>query len=109
MRDPMDRSQRLMDGTWWRTFIRLLRMYDLMTSYTKAPSLSWPPRGGSALAVTESSHAGTSCSYNLPARYLLTQTETVRSPASGFDTPPSRYVSWALLWSRSVVTTSAVP
>jgi hypothetical protein len=34
MRDPMDRSQRLTDGTRWRTFMRLLRLDDLMTSYT---------------------------------------------------------------------------
>jgi hypothetical protein len=37
MRDPMDRSQRLTDGTRWRTFMRLLRLDDLMTSYTNAP------------------------------------------------------------------------
>src|ERR1043165_8443749 len=38
MRDPMDRSQRLTDGTRWRTFMRLLRLDDLMTSYTNAGS-----------------------------------------------------------------------
>ena len=32
----MDRSQRLTDGTRWRTFMRLLRLDDLMTSYTNA-------------------------------------------------------------------------
>ena len=32
----MDRSQRLKDGTRWRTFMRLLRLDDLMTSYTYA-------------------------------------------------------------------------
>jgi hypothetical protein len=36
MRDPMDRSQRLSDGTRWRIFMRLLRLDDLMTSYTNA-------------------------------------------------------------------------
>jgi len=36
MRDPKDRSRRLTDGTRWRTFIRLLRLDDLMTSYTNA-------------------------------------------------------------------------
>jgi hypothetical protein len=34
MRNPMDRSQRLTDGTRWRTFMRLLLFDDLMTSYT---------------------------------------------------------------------------
>jgi hypothetical protein len=34
MRNPIDRSQRLTDGTRWRTFMRLLRLDDLMTSYT---------------------------------------------------------------------------
>jgi len=32
----MDRSRRLTDGTKWRTFIQLLRLDDLMTSYTNA-------------------------------------------------------------------------
>jgi hypothetical protein len=32
----MDRSRRLTDGTRWRTFIRFLRLDDLMTSYTNA-------------------------------------------------------------------------
>jgi hypothetical protein len=36
MRDPMDRSQRLTDGTRWWTFMRLLLFDDLMTSYTNA-------------------------------------------------------------------------
>jgi hypothetical protein len=36
MRDPMDRSRRLKDGTRWRTFMRLLQLDDLMTSYTNA-------------------------------------------------------------------------
>jgi hypothetical protein len=36
MRDPMDRSRRLTDGTRWRTFMRLLLLDDLMTSYTNA-------------------------------------------------------------------------
>jgi hypothetical protein len=36
MRDPMDRSQRLTDGTRWRTFMRLLQLDDMMTSYTNA-------------------------------------------------------------------------
>jgi len=36
MRDPMNRSRRLTDGTTWRIFIRLLRLDDLMTSYTNA-------------------------------------------------------------------------
>jgi len=36
MRDPKDRSQRLTDDTRWWTFMRLLRLDDLMTSYTNA-------------------------------------------------------------------------
>ncbi len=32
----MARSRRLTDGTRWRTFMRLLRLDDLMTSYTNA-------------------------------------------------------------------------
>ena len=32
----MDRSQRLTDGTRWRTFMRLLLWNDLITSYTNA-------------------------------------------------------------------------
>jgi len=36
MRDPMDRSQRLTDGTRWRIFMRLLPLDDMMTSYTNA-------------------------------------------------------------------------
>ena len=36
MRDPTDRSQRLKDGTRWRTFILFLRLDDLITSYTNA-------------------------------------------------------------------------
>jgi hypothetical protein len=46
MRDPMDRSQRLTDGTRWRTFMRLLRLDDLMTSYTNA-------RPGAGLLVVD--------------------------------------------------------
>jgi hypothetical protein len=36
MRDPINRSQRLTDGTRWRTFMRLLQLDDMMTSYTNA-------------------------------------------------------------------------
>src|SRR5579864_5444289 len=36
MRNPMDSSQRLTDGTRWRTFMRLLLLDDLITSYTHA-------------------------------------------------------------------------
>src|SRR5580698_1398202 len=46
MRHPMDRSQRLTDGTRWRTFMRLLRLDDLMTSYTNA-------RPGAGLLVVD--------------------------------------------------------
>jgi len=46
MRDPMDRSQRLTDGTRWRTFMRLLRLDDLITSYTNA-------RPGAGLLVVD--------------------------------------------------------
>jgi hypothetical protein len=46
MRDPMDRSQRLTDGTRWRTFMRLLLFDDLMTSYTNA-------RPGAGLLVVD--------------------------------------------------------
>ena len=35
----MARSRRLTDGTRWRTFMRLLRVDDLMTSYTNAGAL----------------------------------------------------------------------
>src|SRR5487761_2663093 len=37
----MGRTQRLTDGTRWRTFMRLLRLDDLMTSYTNASPRSW--------------------------------------------------------------------
>ena len=43
----MDRSPRLTDGTRWRTFMRLLRLDDLMTSYTNAGAPELAPRGGS--------------------------------------------------------------
>src|SRR5712692_6161325 len=43
----MDRSRRLTDGTRWRTFMRLLRLDDLIAFYTNARPRSWPPRGGS--------------------------------------------------------------
>jgi hypothetical protein len=46
MRYPMDRSQRLTDGTRWRTFMRLLLFDDLMTSYTNA-------RPGAGLLVVD--------------------------------------------------------
>jgi hypothetical protein len=46
MRHPMDRSRRLTDGTRWRTFMRLLRLDDLMTSYTNA-------RPGAGLLVVD--------------------------------------------------------
>jgi hypothetical protein len=46
MRDPMDRSQRLTDGTRWRTFMRLLLLDDLITSYTNA-------RPGAGLLVVD--------------------------------------------------------
>jgi len=46
MRDPKDRSRRLTDGTRWRTFIRLLRLDDLLTSYTNA-------RPGAGLLVVD--------------------------------------------------------
>jgi hypothetical protein len=46
MRNPMDRSQRLTDGTRWRTFMRLLLFDDLMTSYTNA-------RPGAGLLVVD--------------------------------------------------------
>jgi hypothetical protein len=46
MRDPMDRSQRLTDGTRWRTFMRLLRLDDIKTSYTNA-------RPGAGLLVVD--------------------------------------------------------
>jgi len=42
----MDRSQRLTDGTRWRTFMRLLLFDDLMTSYTNA-------RPGAGLLVVD--------------------------------------------------------
>ena len=36
----MDKSQRLTDGTRWRTFMRLLLLDDLMTSYLNARDLA---------------------------------------------------------------------
>jgi hypothetical protein len=46
MRDPTERSRRLTDGTRWRTFMRLLQLEDLMTSYTNA-------RPGTVLLVVD--------------------------------------------------------
>jgi hypothetical protein len=46
MRDAMDRSRRLTHGTRWRTFMRWLRLDDLMTSYTNA-------RPGAGLLVVD--------------------------------------------------------
>jgi hypothetical protein len=46
MKDPMDRSQRLTDGTRWQTFMRLLLLDDLITSYTNA-------RPGAGLLVVD--------------------------------------------------------
>jgi hypothetical protein len=46
MRDPIDRTRRLKDGTRWRTFMRLLLFDDLMTSYTNA-------RPGAGLLVVD--------------------------------------------------------
>jgi len=45
MRNPIDRSQRLTDGTRWWTFIGLL-LDDLITSYTNA-------RPGAGLRVVD--------------------------------------------------------
>jgi hypothetical protein len=42
----MDRSRRLTDGTRWRTFMRLLRLDDLMTFYIHA-------RPGASLLVVD--------------------------------------------------------
>src|SRR5215831_17655918 len=74
MRDPMDRSQRLTDGTRWRTFMRLLRLDDLMTSYTQRAPWSWAPRGGSRPRPQDSSRRGAGprrCSaLGIPARWL---------------------------------------
>src|SRR5690349_12864220 len=41
MRDPMDRSRRLTDGTRWM-FMRLLQLDSLMTSYTPDNGLLVP-------------------------------------------------------------------
>jgi len=46
MRDPMDRRQRLTDGTRWRTFMRFLRLDDLTIFYTNA-------RPGAGLLVVD--------------------------------------------------------
>src|SRR5665213_1304944 len=46
MRDPMDSSGRLKDGTRWRTFMRFLLLDDLITSYTHA-------RPGAGLLVVD--------------------------------------------------------
>jgi hypothetical protein len=42
----MDRSRRLTDGTRWRTFMRFLRLDDLMAFYTNA-------RPGAGLLVVD--------------------------------------------------------
>src|SRR5215467_4428023 len=54
MRDPKDRSRRLTDGTRWRTFIRLLGLDDLMTSYTSA-------RPGTVILVLDLDLCGPNC------------------------------------------------
>jgi hypothetical protein len=51
MRDPMARSRRLTDGTRWRTFMRLLRLDDLMASYTNAGDEREIGSGGPVKAV----------------------------------------------------------
>ncbi len=75
----MDRNWRLKDGTRWRTFMRLLRLDDLMTSYTKAR-----PGGGLGLvdvgldlelgtASGSSTHGSALCRCSapgIPARWL---------------------------------------
>ena len=43
----MSKSQRLTDDTGWRKFMRLLRLDDMMTSYTNARR----SRGGSLLCA----------------------------------------------------------
>jgi hypothetical protein len=40
----VERSRRLRDGTSWRTFIRLLRLDDLMTSYTHGRHIAIPEK-----------------------------------------------------------------
>src|SRR5882724_2353662 len=44
MRNPVERTRRLRDGTNWRTFMRLLRLDDLMTSYTHARPIAIPEK-----------------------------------------------------------------
>jgi hypothetical protein len=44
MRNPVERTRRLRDGTSWRTFMRLLRLDDLMTSYTHARPIAIPEK-----------------------------------------------------------------
>src|SRR4029077_1483794 len=44
MRNPVERSRRLRDGTSWRTFMRLLRLDDLMTSYTHGRHIAIPEK-----------------------------------------------------------------
>jgi hypothetical protein len=40
----VERSRRLRDGTSWRTFMRLLRLDDLMTSYTHGRHIAIPEK-----------------------------------------------------------------
>src|SRR5580704_6876185 len=44
MRNPVERSRRLRNGTNWRTFMRLLRLDDPMTSYTHGRHIAIPEK-----------------------------------------------------------------
>src|ERR1700719_1733843 len=44
MRNPVERRRRLRDGTSWRTFMRLLRLDDLITSYTHGRHIAIPEK-----------------------------------------------------------------
>ena len=76
----MARSRRLTDGTRWRTFMRLLRLDDLMTSYTNAgapdPLGRFERRRGRACRkdLTSTSLAGDTnrSPYGLPPRLRRT-------------------------------------
>src|SRR6266436_6057783 len=86
MRDPMERSQRLTDGTRWRTFMRLLRLEDLMASYTNAgaPELAHAglqlkhQKGTAEVGVARGLRHG--CTVTKGVHELRVRNETRRSP-----------------------------
>jgi hypothetical protein len=84
----MDRSQRLTDGTRWRTFMRLLLLDDLITAYTNA-------RPGAGLLVVDPTGILTH------SRQTVDVNLTVRQDASN---PFSR--SFMILWVAALAGTT---